>query len=160
MNAIDTFLLNWKESVKTYYLDLKEKRSELNLERMRLRDQYKLHSQRPNQVLPADYVEAQQAVKNFDQSITKSDSMIISRIAYSIKELDSILNREMAAKKKALIAKIEKKAGAIVDASHLTVAGDGNINGYVQGEKAMVTVSTIIAGGYNIQRVHYRVIVK
>jgi hypothetical protein len=37
---------------------------------------------------------------------------------------------------------------------------DGSINGTVSGHEDTVNVYSIIAGGYNIQKAHYRVLVK
>lgn len=64
-----------------------------------------------------------------------------------------------------LIARTEKKIGKITDASYLKL-DDGNryegtvITGFITGEKGKVVVSTIEAGGYNIQCWHTRVLVK
>ena len=72
---------------------------------------------------------------------------------------DKILDKEVAQKEKSFINRVEKKAGKILDAE-LSIGRDGNINGTVVGELKTVTVRTILAGGYNIQSIHYRVLVK
>ena len=66
-----------------------------------------------------------------------------------------------------LIHRCEKKAGNIISFSNLYVSNgnfwkDGGvaINGYVEGDKGKVIVESITAGGYNIQRLHIRVLVK
>lgn len=56
-----------------------------------------------------------------------------------------------------LIRRVTKKVGAIQDYRNLTVNGPA-INGVIIGEKGSTRLETIIAGGYNIQREHYRVI--
>lgn len=58
-----------------------------------------------------------------------------------------------------LIDRVEKKAGKIVDASHLHINEKGGIDGYVVGELAEVRLNTIPASG-EIQRFHYRTLVK
>lgn len=64
-----------------------------------------------------------------------------------------------------LIRRTMKKVGTITDFSMLTVTY-GNIyegaaiNGYIKGESGRVEVRSIIAGGYNIQKRHVRVLVK
>lgn len=60
-----------------------------------------------------------------------------------------------------LIARVENKVGIVKDYSGLRVSfKDGILNGTVVGEKGVVTVRSIWAGGYNIQRLHIRVLVK
>ena len=59
-----------------------------------------------------------------------------------------------------LIHTVMEKAGNIIDASHLYIGDNGDINGYIVGDKGKVEVRTISAGGYNIQRFHYRVLVR
>ena len=66
-----------------------------------------------------------------------------------------------------LIERIQEKVGTVKSYSNLHVT-NGNawrdngtaINGFVEGEKGKVNVDSIIAGGYNIQRLHVRVLVK
>lgn len=74
--------------------------------------------------------------------------------------LERILTKDVAAKKKSLIARIEKKAGTIVDASYLGIGPTGELEGLVEGTLSTVKVWTIGAGGMNIQCFHYRVLVK
>lgn len=58
-----------------------------------------------------------------------------------------------------LVNRITKVVGEIKDASNLSIGEQkGEINGYVDGTKGRVRVETISAGGYNIQRFHYRVL--
>lgn len=90
---------------------------------------------------------------------TKSEIAIVEGM-YDEKYLDKVLDREVDSKRKTLIARIEKKAGEIQDAKGLHIGENGEINGTVIGEKATVKVQTVFAGGYNIQILHYRVLVK
>ena len=75
-------------------------------------------------------------------------------------EIDTLLDKEVDRKREALITRVEKKAGRIVDASGLRVGDDGEINGRIKGEENTVNINTITAGGYNIQCLHYRLLVK
>lgn len=90
---------------------------------------------------------------------TKSDLYIIER-GYTDKELEKIIDKEVESRKKNLIARVEKKAGKIIDANGLYIGANGEINGYIKGDKTTVYVETIFAGGYNIQCLHYRVLIK
>lgn len=58
-----------------------------------------------------------------------------------------------------MIRRVTKKVGTITDYSDLTVKGPA-INGTIVGDRGSTYVDTITAGGYNIQRLHYRVILR
>jgi predicted nucleic acid-binding Zn-ribbon protein len=58
-----------------------------------------------------------------------------------------------------LIRRVTKKIGNIIDYSDIYVNGPA-INGTIIGDKGKTYVETIIAGGWNIQREHYRVILR
>jgi hypothetical protein len=73
--------------------------------------------------------------------------------------MKNILTKEAAKKKADLEAKIIKEVGEITNVS-LMIGMDGSLNGYVEGTTGKVTVETIDAGGYNIQRYHYRVLIR
>lgn len=53
------------------------------------------------------------------------------------------------------MTKVEEKAGSIEGAKELYIC-NGDINGIVVGSDADVKVTTFGAGGYNIQRFHFR----
>lgn len=74
-------------------------------------------------------------------------------------ELAKHVAREKKAKKDMFYARVMEKAGNIEDADDLYIGENGEINGIVIGDKATVRVETITAGGYNIQRLHFRVLV-
>ena len=74
--------------------------------------------------------------------------------------LDEMMDREVERKEKQLMYRVKAKAGNIVDASGLYIANDLNINGRVIGDKETVSVQTIMAGGHNVQCLHYRILVK
>lgn len=100
------------------------------------------------------YEEARREYSKFYQE--KASSIIWS----SITPLSKAIDREVASKKLKLLNQIEKKIGAIVDASNLYFGYDDGINGIIIGEKGKARVETIYAGGYNIQCLHFRVLVK
>lgn len=57
-----------------------------------------------------------------------------------------------------LYQRIFKYSGKVVSWEQLNIKA-GHINGYITGENAKVRVESILAGGYNIQRLHVRVLV-
>ena len=54
--------------------------------------------------------------------------------------------------------RVTKITGVITDASNLHI-NKGELNGTITGEKGAVNVNTIGAGGYNIQRYHFRTLI-
>lgn len=73
--------------------------------------------------------------------------------------LDIFINNEKEAKRQYFYLRINEKAGNIMEAKNLRIGANGEINGTIVGDKATVSVTTITAGGYNIQCLHFRVLV-
>jgi hypothetical protein len=70
-----------------------------------------------------------------------------------------IIERDATLKEKTLIARVNKEVGLIVKALNLKVGLNGELNGTIKGENGICKIETIYAGGYNIQCLHYRVLV-
>ena len=73
--------------------------------------------------------------------------------------LEKAMERERKAKLLDLTNRIMKVVGRIADASGLYIADNGEINGYIDGTEGRAKVETIGAGGYNIQRFHFRTLI-
>ena len=71
-----------------------------------------------------------------------------------------IIENEAKNKEARLIARVNKEVGTIIGAKYLHVGVNGDLNGFIEGEKGTCKIETIYAGGYNIQCLHYRVLVK
>ena len=104
------------------------------------------------------YWAAYQSTQKALQDWIKANQSVI--IWNSKVTLEAALDREVANRKAKLIARVEAKAGKIVDAGGLYMGHNRELNGLIIGEKKAVYVETIYAGGYNIQCLHYRVLVK
>ena len=74
-------------------------------------------------------------------------------------ELQKALDREVKAKYDDLVYRMKNAVGEIQDCSHLRIAGNGSINGIISGTNGKAKMETITAGGWNIQCLHYRVLV-
>ena len=74
-------------------------------------------------------------------------------------ELEKILDSEIDNLYLRMIEQVTDKIGEITDASNLSIGAKGELNGFITGEKGTVKIETIGAGGYNIQRFHFRTLV-
>lgn len=82
-------------------------------------------------------------------------------ISFNDEKLKAIVEEEKLNKYFDLCDRISNVVGEIKDVSNLSIGRqNGEINGYVLGAKGSCFVETISAGGYNIQRFHFRVLVK
>ena len=97
-------------------------------------------------------------IDSFTKAITKI------KYEYTGYEVDEELLKKEVAKEKEnkyfdLVNRITKVIGEITNASNLNVGPKGELEGIVEGLKGKVRVETIGAGGYNIQRFHFRTLV-
>ena len=170
--VIDTFLTDWKERAEKYYGELYVEYNHLKNVRWALMEEYELHSYSSNykRELASGKITQQQAdsydkskkdINDFAEDLSKTTQSIIAEIPQYFEEtLNKILNKEVKTKKFSLISRVTKKVGIITNADNVHVGVDGNLNGWVEGTEGKVNVSTIYAGGYNIQQLHYRVLLK
>jgi hypothetical protein len=102
------------------------------------------------------------ASKELLSKVSKSMYMFMTNyfnLNHFQKDLNELLEKELKNKKENLIMRVEAKGGKIIDAINLTLGNDNSLNGYIKCENKDVKVETIFAGGYNIQCLHYRVLV-
>lgn len=74
-------------------------------------------------------------------------------------KLNRDLENEANRKYDFIIERTNAIAGEIKDASNLHIGKDGELNGYIIGERGTAKIQTIGAGGWNIQRYHFRTLV-
>ena len=95
--------------------------------------------------------------------IGKTNHLIISqrqmlpRRGYG-KSIQEIVSEDIEIKKARLMNKIAGKVGEVTE-MNLYSGADGTPNGTVTGTKGTVRITTVLAGGHNIQCLHYRVLV-
>ena len=143
-NTVKTFVENWEVKAIEYYNNLSDKQHDLF-----------------NQYFYCKDIEQKKAnhkkYESFRQSLTRTDAMMIE---YGKTYMIEQIKKEAESKYKNFMAKIQSTVGNIEDTNFLQIGLDGNINGYVKGDQGKALVETILAGGYNIQCLHYRVLVK
>lgn len=140
--AVEEFLSNWTKNAKEYYM---KKTRELL--------EYKKSAGRN-----VDYVEYNNHIRN------NYDNATIEFSRYTLPErvsdaIDKVLEKEVERKRIDLYERCSKVVGKITDASNLRIGNNLSINGFIIGEAGKANVETIMAGGYNIQVLHYRVLV-
>ena len=89
-------------------------------------------------------------LKGYDKSLVK---------CFSMDEIIKKLERECEIQYQVFINRVEAKGGKIINVVYCRWNGKGNIDGLILCENNTVEINTIIAGGYNIQRLHYRTLI-
>lgn len=172
---------NWYlENAKTYF-ELMKNHKENEKEHMRVWDEkhpapeedneafshYKISRMKAEELFNLYYYAK---INEFTKSLTslkgeyvfdKGCGMEYKYTSYIVdeEELKKFIEQEKTRKYKSLIERITKVVGVIQNADNLSISySNGEINGYVLGDKATARVETISAGGYNIQCFHYRVL--
>lgn len=75
--------------------------------------------------------------------------------------LNKVIAKEKMDKYFDLVERATSIVGEITDATHLSIGNkQGELNGIIIGTKGKCRIETISAGGYNIQRFHYRLLIK
>lgn len=115
--------------------------------------------------LKEKYYQSNEDYKKEKRQLLEKYNQIVVNLSYGYSSKDreerllKIIEREATAKEKTLIARVNKEVGLIVKAINLKVGLNGELNGSIKGENGTCKIETIYAGGYNIQCLHYRVLV-
>lgn len=171
--AVEEFLKNWKAQADEYY------RNQVQLIHKWKAD-YKTHYDQQMQELEAKFgyrvhcfdkeVEAEKKARNVNwdykdktlKQMFTQDCLMLANLKpeeFDLK-LNDMLDSEVDSKRVDLYHRCSAVVGVITDATGLKSGKNGSINGIVIGEDGKAEVETILAGGYNIQCLHYRVLVK
>lgn len=115
-------------------------------------------------------------IYNIDDSYARREAYEILKQTYSLfvielsrpgyyspeareEKITKFIEKEAISKEQILIARVNKAVGKIIKAINLNVGVNGELNGIIQGENGTIKITTIYAGGYNIQCLHYRVLI-
>lgn len=167
MDEIDQFLDKWVDGCVAYYRNIKTKYLAMEEEHEReiapLRSDIKLYHERilmggkhnnTTHTFLSDYFGKDYAFQRIFTS--NANRMKPSEFDAWIR---SIYEKEAQQKKAALLLKIQKIVGTITKVD-LFLGVDGNLNGFITGTEGKCSVEAIYAGGYNIQRLHFRTLIK
>jgi len=83
----------------------------------------------------------------------------VNRNKLDTAKLDKDLKREAERKYDFIIERTNAIVGQITDASNLYISDNGELNGFITGTKSTAKVQTVGAGGWNIQRYHFRTLI-
>lgn len=171
--VIKEFLENWKKSARDYYLQqveaLEKFESEYSNNLDEVLKELEIKYGKPAVLKRSaevkkelkdrkvDYTSRNMYIKTHFNSVTVE----LSQLGRSEMEnkLESLLSSEVNKKRADFYARCYKVVGDITDASSLHVGRNGSINGTIVGKLGKAVVETIMAGGYNVQVLHYRVLV-
>ena len=78
---------------------------------------------------------------------------------YDPVEFAAFFDKEASCKKADIINRCNDKAGGIDEVEWTYIGPDGRINGIISEPKGRFSIKSILAGGYNIQCLHVRVLV-
>lgn len=170
IQVIIDFLNDWKIKVFNYYKDSYPKYKEAEAEYFKAshahtdwfnNQSWKLRREDPE----AWKIRNKEEDKKYEDAKKKFNENWRWIMPYVIKggideeKLMKELNAEADEKYDDIINRTNELIGQITDASNLSVGAKGELNGIVYGTRGAVRIETIGAGGYNIQRFHFRTLI-
>lgn len=173
--VVEEFLENWRINAEEYY------RKEID-ELLKWKAEYKVYYDKQEKILEAEFgcykvhyssndkeVEARRKELKIDWKYKKTyiasrwTMDVVMLASFKGEELEARLNKmlndEVYRKRIDLYTRCSAVVGVITDARGLRIGSNKSINGIIVGERGKAKVETIYAGGYNIQCLHYRVLV-
>ena len=168
--ALVEFLNRWKESVSSFYRmeRVSDERKELNAmcnEKYREYSEFTRNAWRDPVWKERSYsdrrTEERRLFNIYNEFKEAYDSrfgqieMWESRGDFE-EEMEKDLQKDWVSRYDRLVSDVTDKVGVIRDCTGLSVSGRGELNGIVIGDKGRAQITTFLAGGYNIQCLHYR----
>ena len=142
IETLEKFMAHWEELAISFYVELKK---EIN----------KLDEEAQEKNLRIVGGQEYKSYRNKRQALSYKLNGLVT-----LNQIREAVAKERIRKENNFIARVEKVVGKITDATDLKVADNLELNGIVIGQEGKAKVSTITAGGYNIQCFHFRVLVK
>lgn len=139
--AVEQFLQHWKEEANKYYIN---ELQELKIFKSNVKD-----------------LKYKERIKKINNRFSREILYLSEFKGLELNnKIEKMLNNEVNRKRIDLYTRCSEKVGIITDASNLHIGDNLSLNGFVIGENGKAEVETIYAGGYNIQVLHYRVLIK
>lgn len=169
--AVEKFLSDWRTEAEGYYRKqvtaYNQMLTDRNAKVKDIREKYHPDFLHRKEIETAEK-EAGVDRKSFQEKVKllfSQDVQILHREGMPGSErfeaaLCKMMDEEIRTKRIDLYHRCAAAVGVITDATDLSVGNNGSLNGCVVGEQGKAHVETIWAGGYNIQCLHYRVLVK
>lgn len=151
------FLEDWKKKTSEYYVSNVDNYINTRQEYMTVKKEY---------VLADLYGQVSEELRErYDSAKYKYENYsflepYMYRNELDTQKLNKDITNEANAKYDNIVSETRQIVGTITDASYLTIGMDGHINGIIIGTKGKASVRTGDAGGYNIQRYHFRTYIK
>ena len=155
------FFDSWKEEIKEYVKPLVDEYYEANSEATNVINN-RFHFQELGYTNKEEFDAAYNLLRKREKDLL-SEPIVRTAIDKGLRrnptEFNKYLDDYMNERYYELVTKVTKIVGNIDDVSNLSVGMDGTLNGRVYGDRGGAKIETIVAGGYNIQVRHYRVLV-
>ena len=161
------FLDYWKQKVAEYYRERKdsEERKETKAKIAKALKEYEDYKEAhshwgwfSNEDERKESYKLYEIYSNLSKNYTEAYHEILTWEATGDFEaaMEKDLQREWEAKYDRLVEDVTREVGTIKDCKGLSVSGRGELNGIVIGENGKAAITTFVAGGWNIQRAHWR----
>ena len=155
------FFDRWKEEIKEYVKPLVDEYYEVNKKAVNMLNN-RFRFQDLGYTNKEEFDDAYNKLKQREKALLSEPIVRIAidkRLRRNDTEFNKYLDDYMNQRYYELVDKVTKIVGTIDDVSNLSVGMDGTLNGRVYGDKGGAKIETIVAGGWNIQVRHYRVLV-
>ena len=163
IQAIIDFLDGWKNRVRSFYTEnfpkyIEEKNEMRRNIKENIDPMYYSRDVDARKVAREQYREITKAFSEKWNWITEYE-VYDNGFRLDIDKLNKDLDAEADRKYDFIIERTNQIVGTITDASALRVGAKGALNGLIYGTNGVAKVTTIGAGGYNIQCYHFRTLI-
>lgn len=167
--VINEFLDTWEKKMVTFFLAEKpkfdESRKRFTVAHIDSHDKWHDATMRglPVGTCQNIYTKCLKKEKSIEESFSRKWAHVIQFIhgdnSYEYNVVQDVAE-EKRRKYDHIIAETISAVGQITDAGNLTIGMNGELNGFIVGDKGTASVRTIDAGRYNIQCYHFRTLIR